>query len=65
MQFSFLHFIFLEQVLHRKWLREGDHLEVFPTLMECQSTHSGGVDAIWKEMLTINQQQLAQVMDFS
>ena len=36
--------MFLEHVVHGKWLREGDELEVFPLLMECQSSHCGAVD---------------------
>jgi hypothetical protein len=63
MQFSILYLMFLEEVVHRKWLWEGAELEVFPPLMECQSSHSGGVDAIRKEMLAIDQEQLARVMD--
>jgi len=35
---------FLEQIVHGKWLWEGDELEVFPPLMECQSSHNGAVD---------------------
>jgi hypothetical protein len=31
--------------------------------MKCQSNHNGVVDAIQKEMLAIDQQQLARVMD--
>ena len=36
--------MFLEQVVHGKWLWEGDELEDFPPLMECQSSHNGAVD---------------------
>ena len=35
---------FLEQIVHGKWLWEGDELEVFPPLMECQSSHNGAVN---------------------
>ena len=38
--------MFLEQVVHGKWLWEGDELAVFPRLMECQSSHNGAVDVI-------------------
>jgi hypothetical protein len=53
----------LEAVVQCKWLWEEDELENFPPLMECQSSHSGRVDAIRKEMLMIDRPQLARVMD--